>query len=80
MPPASTPAPASIVLDLRDREPPEPLVAVLEALARMQPGDRLEALLPRRPLLLLPRLDEMGQPYEVLPREGETCLLRLTKR
>jgi uncharacterized protein (DUF2249 family) len=56
-------SPAS-VLDVRGLEPPEPMVRVLEALERLQPGERLEVLHERRPMILYPQLDERGFTHE----------------
>ena len=47
-------------LDVRGLEPPQPLVRILEALDALAPGDRLEVLIDRRPMLLYPRLDALG--------------------
>jgi len=44
-------------LDLRGLEPPQPFVKIMEALEEMPPGGELRALLPRRPVYLLPHLE-----------------------
>lgn len=51
-------------LDVRGIEPPWPMVRVLEALERLEPGDRLEVVHDRRPLFLYPQLDERGFRHE----------------
>jgi uncharacterized protein (DUF2249 family) len=61
--PASTPA-APVSIDVRGLEPPRPLVAVLEALDRLGPGDRLQVVLDRRPVFLYPQLDDRGFAHE----------------
>lgn len=53
--------PASAIrLDVRRLEPPWPMVRVLEAIERLEPGGRLEVIHDRRPLFLYPQLDERG--------------------
>lgn len=53
----------SCSLDNRGLMPPEPLVATLEALEDMSPGEVLEGLFDREPLLLYPELDTRGHLY-----------------
>lgn len=67
-------------LDLRDLEPPGPMVAIFQALANLEPGGTLEALLPRRPIYLLPQLEEQGHRYELDQIDAMTWRLRVTKR
>jgi uncharacterized protein (DUF2249 family) len=68
-------------LDLRDLDPPEPMVRILEALEDLQAGDVLFALLAREPVFLFPELakrqhewagnfDEAGETYRLLVRHG----------
>ncbi len=68
-------------LDLRELEPPEPMVLILQALEALQPGDVLFALLAREPVFLFPELakrehewagnfDEPGLTYRLLIRHG----------
>lgn len=47
-------------VDARGLEPPQPLVAILEALARLPHGTTLRAHTDRRPLLLFPHLENRG--------------------
>jgi uncharacterized protein (DUF2249 family) len=51
-------------LDVRDLEPPQPMVLVLERLDALQPGETLEVLHDRRPLFLYPQLDARGFVHE----------------
>ncbi|MER3480262.1 MAG: hypothetical protein C4327_07195 [Meiothermus sp.] len=44
-------------------EPPLPMMRVLEALARLEPGQRLRVHHVRRPVHLLARLEQDGHPY-----------------
>ncbi|MCX7555601.1 DUF2249 domain-containing protein [Xanthomonadaceae bacterium JHOS43] len=53
-------------MDLRDLAPPEPMERILDALDALEPGQRLEALTPFRPVSLLPILDEMGHAWRVV--------------
>ena len=47
-------------LDARGLEPPQPLVAILEALARLSDGAEMRARTDRRPLHLYAHLEERG--------------------
>jgi uncharacterized protein (DUF2249 family) len=69
---------ASTILDVRELEPPEPMVRVLEALERLEPGERLEVLHARRPMFLYPQLDERGFAHET--DEPEPGLVRIVIR
>ncbi len=64
-----------IFLDVRDLEPPEPMVQTLEVLATMPRGKTLVQLNVRVPQFLLPKLDEQGFAYEI--REQSSDLVRL---
>ena len=64
-PRAATPAPAgALTLDVRDLEPPQPMVLVLERLDSLARGETLEVLHDRRPLFLYPQLDARGFVHE----------------
>ena len=47
-------------LDNRNLEPPEPMVRILAAAERLNPGETLSALLPREPVFLFPQLEKRG--------------------
>lgn len=47
-------------VDARGLEPPQPLVKILEAAAALPPGATLRARTDRRPMHLLPQLEERG--------------------
>lgn len=51
---------ATITLDVKGLEPPEPMVRVLAALEHLPKGATLLVLHERRPLFLYPKLDERG--------------------
>lgn len=66
---SSPPAPATpcgcsgeavVDVDARGLEPPEPMVRILEALARLAAGQELLARTDRRPLHLYPQLEARG--------------------
>jgi uncharacterized protein (DUF2249 family) len=68
------------VIDVRGLEPPQPMVLVLEQLERLQPGDRLEVVHHRRPMLLYPLLDERGYAHETDEREPGVVRIVIEKR
>jgi uncharacterized protein (DUF2249 family) len=55
------------------------MVEILQALARLEPGATLEALLPRRPAMLLPELEAAGHVYELEDLADGQCRLRVVK-
>ncbi len=65
-------------LDVRDLEPPQPMVKVIKALEDLKEGEVLEVLGSRPFTHLLPRLRELGFEYELKEKEGE-YLLRIWK-
>lgn len=69
-------------LDLRDLEPPDPMVRILRQIELMEPDEVLFAVLDREPVFLLPELerrghrwvcaaDEAGTTWRLLVRVGE---------
>lgn len=48
------------ILDVRGLEPPEPLEKTLDAVAALQPGERLRMIHHREPCLLYPLLAKRG--------------------
>lgn len=53
------PEPA-VSLDARELDPPEPLVRILAAAEKLEPGKTLSALLRREPVFLFPQLEKRG--------------------
>jgi uncharacterized protein (DUF2249 family) len=53
-------AAAGDTLDVRGLEPPQPMVAVLERLETLAPGETLTVVHDRRPTFLYPQLDDRG--------------------
>lgn len=71
----SSAADGVLVLDVRNLEPPEPMVRTLEALETLPEGDTLVQLNLRVPQFLLPQLEERGFAYEI--REESPELVRV---
>lgn len=57
--------PGIVVLDVRDMEPPEPMVHTLAALEKLPRGSTLLQINVRVPQFLLPHLEERGFSYEI---------------
>lgn len=57
--------PTEIELDMRDREPPEPLFETLYRIDDAQPGDVIRLRIHREPLMLYPQLQQMNIPWNV---------------
>lgn len=69
-----------IDLDLRGQEPPQPMVRILEALAGLPQGASLRAHTDRRPIHLLPLLDERGFVAESNPQPDGTVVTVIRPR
>ncbi|MDT8369461.1 MAG: DUF2249 domain-containing protein [Longimicrobiales bacterium] len=63
------------VLDVREMEPPDPLVHTLEAIEALPPGGTLVQINRRVPTFLLPHLEERGFEWEI--EETEPDLVRV---
>jgi uncharacterized protein (DUF2249 family) len=64
-----------VILDVRDLEPPEPMMRTLAALEQLPAGATLLQVNVRVPQFLLPMLEERGFTYDV--REQESDLVRV---
>lgn len=64
-----------VVLDVRELEPPEPMMRTLEALAELPRGKTLLQINQRVPQFLLPKITERGFKYEI--REQSADLVRI---
>ncbi len=64
-----------VVIDVRDLEPPEPMIRTFDALATLPRGKTLLQINVRVPQFLLPKLEEQGFVYEI--REQSPELVRL---
>jgi uncharacterized protein (DUF2249 family) len=73
-------APEPVVLDVRDLEPPEPMVRTLQALEDLPRDGTLIQLNVRVPQFLLPQLDERGFSYEVHEESPERVRLVIRHR
>lgn len=51
---------ATITIDVRDLTPPQPMMKILDALAKLKPGETLLVHHKRRPVHLYPKLAELG--------------------
>ncbi len=71
--------PRARLLDVRGLEPPEPMVKILEALERLAPGELLEVLHERRPMLLYPQLDDRGFVHETDEVERGVTRIRIRR-
>jgi uncharacterized protein (DUF2249 family) len=65
-------------LDLRDLDPPEPMVRALECAESLAVGRTMAALLPREPVFLLEELNQRGHPWRgaFLPDNGYRIIVR----
>jgi len=66
-------------LDVRGLEPPQPLVRVLERVARLEPGETLTVVLDRRPIFLYPLLEERGLTHETDEPEPGAVRVRVRR-
>jgi hypothetical protein len=62
-----------VFIDNRGLEPPQPMMRIMVLLETLAPGERLLAHNDRLPLMLLPRLEEEGLPYETDVQEDGSC-------
>lgn len=81
--PSGEPGPAdraaAVELELRDMEPPQPMIEIFSALEKLKPGEQLVALLPHKPIPLFSRLEEAGCAYTIEQRDDDGWELRVTK-
>ena len=59
-----------IQIDCRQMEHPEPMLAVLGACSKLQPGQQVQMLHRITPHPLFPKLNERGLDYRIEEREG----------
>lgn len=77
--PDRTVLPGHTVLDVRGLEPPQPMVRVLEEIARLGPGAELEVHHERRPMFLYPLLEERGFTHETDEPEPGVVRIRIRR-
>ena len=70
---------AETQLDVRDLEPPEPMVRTLAALESLAPGQTLVQVNVRVPQFLLPILTERGFVYEIDESAADRVLVRIRR-
>lgn len=56
----------SIVLDVTEMEPPEPMLAIIKALVQLPPEHRLDVYHRRQPVPLYPMLAQTGYCYQCI--------------
>ncbi len=66
-----------IELDVRYRDPPEPMERAIEALERLGPGDTLRLLIHREPHPLFPILRESGFRYTIEQQPDYTYVITI---
>ena len=64
----------------RGLEPPMPMVQTLEAINQLQPGGRIVGYYDRRPMFLIPKLDQMGFVYDISDLEGGGVKLEISRK
>jgi Uncharacterized conserved protein (DUF2249) len=73
------PAGAAPILDLRALEAPEPLQRILEAVARLAPGQALLARTPRPPHMLFPQLEHRGLAWQAVEEPDGSGLVHIRR-
>ncbi|MHB8463078.1 MAG: DUF2249 domain-containing protein [Vulcanimicrobiaceae bacterium] len=66
-------------LDNRGLTPPEPLVRILKICDELATGDRIESIMDRRPMFLLPELEERGFSYTCVEQGDRSFLLTIER-
>ena len=71
--------PGTVVLDVRNLEPPEPMIMTLTALEKLPDGHRLIQVNERVPQFLLPVLTERGYGYEIDENHPAGVVVQITR-
>jgi uncharacterized protein (DUF2249 family) len=79
-PAAASPSDDVVVLDVRNLEPPEPMMRTLAALEQLPPGGTLVQLNVRVPQFLLPLLEERGFTWEIREQSAELVRVFIRRR
>jgi uncharacterized protein (DUF2249 family) len=74
------PASSVVTLDVRGLPPPQPLVRALERAESLGPGERLELIHDRRPMLLYPHLEALDLAHETTEPEPGLVRVLITRR
>lgn len=70
---------ATVTIDNRGLQPPEPMVRILSGLDGMGDSDEMVALMDREPIMLYPQLERRGWSWNIEESQGDGCY-RLTIR
>ena len=76
----AAPTPTVVTLDVRGLPPPQPLVRALEGAEALGPGQCLELVHDRRPMLLYPHLEALGLVHETSEPEPGLVRVLITRR
>jgi uncharacterized protein (DUF2249 family) len=68
-----------IHMDNRGLKPPEPMIRILTACDALRSGERIEALMDRRPIFLFPELEEREVEYDCVERGDGSFLLTVRR-
>jgi len=74
------PMPTVVTLDVRGLPPPQPLVRALERVETLGPGECLELIHDRRPMLLYPHLETLGLAHETSEPEPGLVRVLITRK
>jgi hypothetical protein len=69
----------NIIIDCRDMEPPEPMIAVLEKVESLQSDQKIIMIHRKEPNLLYAKLKERGCEFELKTFENESIELTIWK-
>lgn len=71
---------ATLHVDARGLEPPQPMVTILEALSTLPPGAQLHAHTDRRPMHLYPLLEQRGFSATTEPQTDGSFLTTIRRQ
>ena len=69
--------PWGLFVDNRGLEPPQPMMRIMSLIETLGPGERLEAHNDREPVMLLPRLPELGFDFKTAMQPDGTCRITI---
>lgn len=68
-----------VSMNNRGLSPPEPLLRILSACDTLDPGDRIEAQMDRRPVFLFPELEDRKMRYDCIERQDGSFFLTVER-
>ena len=68
-----------VPMDNRGLSPPEPLLRILGVCEALEPGDRIEAQMDRRPIFLFPELEDRELLYDCVERPDGSFFLTIER-